>query len=56
MRPLLLADRIKDRSGSCLAPLIPTFERHFEVRCHAGPAGPELAAAIAWATTIGALL
>ncbi len=49
MRRLLLADRIKDRRGSFLAPLIPLLERHFEVRFHAGPPGPELAAAIGWA-------
>ena len=52
MRRLLLADRIKDRSGSFLAPLIPTLERHYEVRFHAGPPGPELAAAIAWADIV----
>ena len=44
MRRLLLADRIKDRRGSFLAPLIPALEQQFEVRFHAGPPGPELAA------------
>ena len=52
MRRLLLADRIKDRNTSFLAPLIPTLERHFEVRFHAGPPGPELAAAIDWADIV----
>ena len=42
MRRLLLADRIKDRRGSFLAPLIPVLEQHFEVRFHAGPPGPEI--------------
>ena len=36
MRRLLLADRIKDRRGSFLAPLIQVLEQHFEVRFHAG--------------------
>lgn len=52
MRRLLLADRIKDRRGSFLAPLIPVLEQHFEVRFYAGPPGPELAAAIAWADIV----
>lgn len=52
MRRLLLADRIKDRSGSFLAPLIPVLEEHFELRFHAGPPAAELAAAIAWADIV----
>lgn len=52
MRRLLLADRVKDRQGSFLAPLIPALERHFEVRFVTLPPGAELAAAIAWADTV----
>ena len=52
MRRLLLADRVKDRRGSFLAPLIPALSRHYEVRFHAGPPGPELEAAIAWADIV----
>ncbi len=52
MSRLLLADRVKDRRGSFLAPLIPILERHHEVRFHAGPPGPELAAAIEWADIV----
>jgi hypothetical protein len=48
MRRLLLADRIKGRADSFLAPLIPALERDWEVRFVALPPGPELAAAIAW--------
>ena len=52
MRRLLLADRIKDRRSSFLAPLIPALEQHFEVRFHHGPPGAELAAAIGWADIV----
>jgi glycosyltransferase involved in cell wall biosynthesis len=52
MRRLLLADRVKDRRGSFLAPLIPALSEHYEVRFHAGPPGPELAAAIGWADIV----
>lgn len=52
MSRLLLADRIKDRRGSFLAPLIPALERQHEVRFHSGAPGPELAAAIAWADIV----
>ena len=52
MRRLLLADRIKDRRGSFLAPLMPALEQHYEVRFHSGPPGPELAAAIGWADIV----
>ena len=49
---LLLADRVKDRQGSFLAPLIPALSERYEVRFHASPPGPELAAAIAWADIV----
>jgi glycosyltransferase involved in cell wall biosynthesis len=52
MRRLLLADRVKDRGGSFLAPLLPALERHFDVRFHALPPGPELAGAIDWADIV----
>ncbi len=52
MRRLLLADRVKDRRGSFLAPLIPALSEHYEVRFHSGSPGPELAAAIAWADIV----
>jgi len=52
MPRLLLADRVKDRRGSFLAPLIPTLAEHYDVRFHAGPPGAELAAAIAWADIV----
>jgi glycosyltransferase involved in cell wall biosynthesis len=52
MRRLLLADRVKDRGGSFLAPLLPALERHFDVRFHAFPPGPELEAAIHWADIV----
>ena len=52
MRRLLLADRVKDRCGSFLAPLLPALERHFDVRFHALPPGPELAGAIDWADIV----
>ena len=48
MRRLLLADRIKGRADSFLAPLIPALERDWEVRFVSLPPVPELAAAIAW--------
>lgn len=48
MRRLLLADRLKGRADSFLAPLIPALERDWEVRFVSLPPGPELAAAIAW--------
>ena len=52
MRRLLLADRVKDRRGSFLAPLIPALSEHYEVRFLSAPPGPELAAAIAWADIV----
>lgn len=48
MRRLLLADRIKGRADSFLAPLIPALEREWEVRFVSLPPGPALAEAIAW--------
>jgi hypothetical protein len=48
MRRLLLADRVKGRADSFLAPLIPALERDWEVRFVSLPPGQELAAAIAW--------
>lgn len=52
MRRLLLADRVKERRSSFLAPLIPALSEHYEIRFHSGPPGPELAAAIAWADIV----
>jgi glycosyltransferase involved in cell wall biosynthesis len=52
MPRLLLADRVKQRADSFLAPLIPTLERHFDVRFISAPPGPELAEAIAWADIV----
>ena len=52
MRRLLLADRVKDRRTSFLAPLIPALERHFELRFIQAAPGPELAAAIAWSDVV----
>jgi len=52
MRRLLLADRVKDERGSFLAPLIPALAQHYELRFHAGPPGPGLAAAIGWADIV----
>ena len=52
MRRLLLADRVKDRHGSFLAPLIPMLEQHYQLRFLAAPPGPELAAAIGWADIV----
>ncbi len=48
MRRLLLADRIKGRADSFLAPLIPALQRDWEVRFVSLPPGAKLAAAIAW--------
>jgi glycosyltransferase involved in cell wall biosynthesis len=52
MERLLLADRVKDRGGSFLAPLIPALERHYDVRFVSLPPGPELEAAIGWADIV----
>ncbi|MDE2335091.1 MAG: glycosyltransferase family 4 protein [Rhodospirillales bacterium] len=48
MRRLLLADRVKGRVDSFLAPLIPALAREWDVRFVSLPPGAELAAAIAW--------
>ncbi len=49
---LLLADRVKSRQDSFLAPLIPTLERHYETRFVSLPPGPALAEAIGWADIV----
>jgi glycosyltransferase involved in cell wall biosynthesis len=52
MTRLLLADRVKGRADSFLAPLLPALEQHFETRfINAGP-GADLAGAIAWADIV----
>lgn len=52
MARLLLADRIKGRDNTFLAPLIPALERHHEVRFLSTAPGPALADAIAWADIV----
>jgi glycosyltransferase involved in cell wall biosynthesis len=52
MPRLLLADRVKSRTDSFLAPLMPALERHYETRFVSVGPGEELAAAIAWADII----
>ena len=52
MAKLLLADRIKGRDNTFLAPLIPALERHHEVRFLSLPPGPALADAIHWADIV----
>ena len=52
MARLLLADRVKGREDSFLAPLIPALEQHHEVRFIAAPPGPSLAEAIDWADIV----
>jgi glycosyltransferase involved in cell wall biosynthesis len=49
---LLLADRVKGRENTFLSPLIPTLERHYELRFISAGPGPELAAAIQWADIV----
>ncbi len=49
---LLLADRIKDRAGSFLAPLMPALARDHELRFTSAGPGEELAAAIGWADIV----
>lgn len=49
---LLLADRVKTRKDSFLAPLIPALERHYVVRFVSLPPGPALAEAIGWADIV----
>ena len=52
MARLLLADRVKGRGNSFLAPLIPALERHYDVRFISAGPGPDLADAIAWADIV----
>lgn len=52
MTRLLLADRVKTRQDSFLAPLIPALERHYETRFVSLPPGPALAEAIAWSDIV----
>ncbi len=52
MAKLLLADRIKGREASFLAPLIPALARHHDVRFISSGPGPDLSAAIAWADIV----
>jgi len=52
MPKLLLADRVKGRDDTFLAPLIPALELHYDVRfLNAGP-GAALAEAIGWADIV----
>lgn len=52
MLRLLLADRVKGRTDSFLAPLMPALERHYETRFVSVGPGEELAQAIAWADIV----
>jgi len=52
MPRLLLADRVKGRGDSFLAPLLPALERHYETRFISAGPGEDLAAAIAWADIV----
>jgi glycosyltransferase involved in cell wall biosynthesis len=52
MARLLLADRVKGRGDTFLAPLIPALEQQHEVRFIAVPPGPLLAEAIGWADIV----
>ena len=52
MARLLLADRIKRREDSFLAPLIPALERQYDVRFISAPPGPDLAEALVWADIV----
>jgi glycosyltransferase involved in cell wall biosynthesis len=52
MAKLLLADRIKGRENSFLAPLIPALEQHYDSRFISTGPGPALAEAIAWADIV----
>lgn len=52
MARLLLADRVKGRGDSFLAPLIPVLEREHEVRFVSLGPGEALAEAIAWAEVV----
>src|SRR5258708_1521973 len=48
MARLLLADRVKGRDDTFLAPLIPALEQQYDVRFISAAPGPALAEAIAW--------
>jgi glycosyltransferase involved in cell wall biosynthesis len=52
MPRLLLADRVKGREDSFLAPLIPALMQQYEVRFVTAGPGEDLAAAIAWADIV----
>ncbi len=52
MARLLLADRIKGRDDTFLAPLIPALGRHHDVRFISAGPGPLLAEAIRWADIV----
>jgi glycosyltransferase involved in cell wall biosynthesis len=52
MTRLLLADRVKGRADSFLAPLMSALEAHFETRFIAAGPGEELAEAIRWADVV----
>jgi glycosyltransferase involved in cell wall biosynthesis len=52
MPKLLLADRVKGREDTFLAPLIPTLEAHYDVRFLSAGPGAALAEAIAWADIV----
>jgi glycosyltransferase involved in cell wall biosynthesis len=52
MPRLLLADRVKDRDNTFLAPLIPALERHHDVRFISSGPGAALAEAIEWAEIV----
>jgi glycosyltransferase involved in cell wall biosynthesis len=49
---LLLADRVKSRHDSFLAPLMPELAMHYDLRFVALAPGPELATAIGWADLV----
>lgn len=52
MPRLLLADRVKGREDSFLAPLLPGLGRHHDIRFISAGPGEALAAAIAWADIV----
>lgn len=52
MTRLLLADRVKGRADSFLAPLMPALDQHYETRFIAAGPGHELAEAIDWADIV----
>jgi glycosyltransferase involved in cell wall biosynthesis len=52
MARLLLADRVKGRDDTFLAPLIPALRQHHDVRFISAGPGPALAEAITWADIV----